>query len=223
MTPTKISNVIPMVALSLAFLSLFGAEYSSWVRYSAVLIAAITILGWLLSESAWIGIVIKNRFFPTKLTKDQKNRLDIFLDQIENFMSYSCTYSPFYVWHSCSNSHIKLLRMDYPHHNAIFSWLNDLKLNVELKDINQIKFMESLSRAISESSKLAEKAEHQIQELFGNESIDSSEKKQIKKQWDTAKTHFNRWLADYSLLCKEVNKKNSSNCFDYYRTLEMIE
>lgn len=219
----KISNFLPWAAIILAALSLFGNGYPLWVQYAAICVSSIVVLGWLISESGWIGGLIKARFFPVRLSKEQQNRLSVFLDETNSFISYSYAYSPFYVWHSWSNSRHQDIRMDYSHHAAVQTWALDIKQKIEQAGLNNASLVSSLSKALSETAKLGEKAERDIQHLLKNCSLSEGEKLQLRKDWDKSKNHFNSWINSFSALSKEINKSTGTSCVDYFRPLEIVE
>jgi hypothetical protein len=218
-----VRNLLPWAAMGLSVLSLFGNGYPAWVQYFAIGIASVIVLGWLISETGWLGRAIKLRFFPNKLTKDQRIRLAVFLDEINNVLSYSYTYSPFYVWHSNLNKPNQQIRMDYAHHNAIFTWIVDIRDTLAQPKVNALYVIPSLSKALSEATKLGEKAERDLQELYLNSDLNDSDKRRLKKDWDSAKTRFNSWINSFSALSKEINKSIASSCVHYFRPLGIIE
>lgn len=220
----KISNLLPWGAIFLTALSLFANGYPVLVQYSAICVSSIVGIGWLISESGWLGGLIIKRFFPVRLSKDQQNRLAVFLDEINNYLSYSYAYSPFYVWHSCSNNNNNQdIRMDYEHHAAVLTFVLDVKRQIEQAGLNCVFFVPSLSKAISEATKLGEKAERDIQHLLKNCNLSDSEKLQLRKDWDKLKNNFNSWINSFSALCKEINKSTGTNSVDYFRPLEIVE
>lgn len=216
-------NFLPWAAVALTALSLFSQGYPFWVQYAAIGISMLVVVGWLISEVGWLGRAIKSTFFRVKLTKDQQNRLAVFIDDINNVLSSSYTHSPFYVWHSNSNRHSQRMRMDYSHHSAILAWVLDIKEQLAEPKVNAIYAIPSLSKAISEATKLGEKAERDLQELYLSENLSDTDKRQLKKEWDSAKTNFNTWVSSFSALCKEINKSTEDNCVSYFRPLEIIE
>lgn len=219
---TFFEKLLPVSAVALAGLALFGQGYPDWVRYAAVGIALLLALASLLAEVGWLGKAIKARLFPSRLSKDQAIRLSVLLDEIGNHMSYSYTLSPFYVWHNCSNEYSNVLRMNYNYHGAIQVWLQDIKEKCEDPRANNIALLGSLSKAICEAARLAEQAERDLQQLVGHEQLTDAQRQNIKKSWDSARNHFNQWIEKWRTLFMEVEKATHVGCVQYYRPLEMI-
>lgn len=215
-------KMLPLAAVVLTGLALFGQGSPNWVRYAAIGIALLLALAWLLAEVGWLGKTIKARLFPSKLSKEQAVRLSVLLDEISNHMSYSYTLSPFYVWHSCSNEHSDILRMNYNYHGAIHAWLIDLKAKCEDPRANSILLLGSLSKAISEAARLGEQAERDLQQLLGHQGLSDAQRQTTKKSWDSARNHFNQWIDRWRTLFKEVEKTAQVECGQYFRPLEMI-
>lgn len=215
-------KLLPVTAVALAGLALFGQGTPDWVRYTAIGIALLLALAWLFAEVGWLGKAIKARLFPSKLSKDQAVRLSVLLDEISNHMSYSYTLSPFYVWHNCSNDYSGNLRMNYNYHGAISYWLLDLKTKCEDPRANNILLLGSLSKAISEATKLGEQAERELQQLLEKQQLSDAQRQAIKKNWDSARNHFNQWIDKWRTLFKEVEKTAHVECVQYFRPLEMI-
>jgi hypothetical protein len=215
-------TLLPVAAVALAGLALFGQGYPDWVRYVAIGIALLLALAWLLAEAGWLGKAIKARLFPSKLSKDQAVRLSVLLDEIGNQMSYSYTLSPFYVWHNCSNDYSNILRMNYNYHSAIQIWLQDIKAKSEDPRANNIALLGSLSKAICEAARLAEQVEHDLQQLLNHERLTDAQRHNIKKSWDSARNDFNQWIDKWRTLFKEVEKTSHIECAQYFRPLEMI-
>ena len=218
---TLFEKLLPVSAVVLAGLALFGKGSSDWVRYAAVGIALLLAAAWLLAEAGWLGRAIKSKLFSSKLTKDQVVRLSVLLDEISNHMSYSYTLSPFSVWHTCSNEYLDSLRMNYGYHSAIHVWLQDLKAKCDDPRADKILLLGSLSKAIYEASRLAEQAERELEQLLGQELTDAR-RQAIKKNWDSARAHFNQWIEKWRTLFKEVEKTTHVECVQYFRPLEMI-
>ncbi|MBD3812768.1 MAG: hypothetical protein IE917_11200 [Betaproteobacteria bacterium] len=219
---TLFEKLLPVSAVVLAGLALFGQGSPDWVRYAAVGIALLLAVAWLLAEAGWLGKAIKSKLFRSKLTKDQAVRLSVLLDEIRNHMSYSYTLSPFSVWHSCSNEYLDSLRMNYGYHSAIHVWLQDLKAKCDEPRADNTLLLGSLSKAIYEASKLAEQAERELQQLLGHEQLTDAQRQTIKKNWDSARTHFNQWIEKWRALFREVEKTAHVECVQYFRPLEMI-
>lgn len=219
---TIFEKLLPVAAIALTGLALFVQGSPEWVRYTAIGIALLLALSWLLAEVGWLGKAIKARLFPSKLSKDQAVRLSVLLDEIGNHMSYSYTLSPFYVWHNCSNDYSNILRMNYNYHSAIQVWLQDLKEKSEDSRANNIALLGSLSKAICEATTLAKQAEHDLQQLLCHEQLADAQRHSIKKSWDSARNHFNQWIDKWRTLFKEVEKTSRIDCVQYFRPLEMI-
>lgn len=219
---TVFEKLLPVAAIALTGLALFVQGSPEWVRFTAIGIALLLALSWLLAEVGWLGKAISARLFPSKLSKDQLVRLSVLLDEIGNHMSYSYTLSPFYVWHNCSNEYSNLFRMNYNYHGAIQAWLQDIKAKCEDPRANNIAVLGSLSKAIFEASRLAEHAEHDLQQLLSHEQLTDAQRHNIKKSWDSARNHFNQWIDKWRTLFKEVEKTSHVECVQYFRPLEMI-
>jgi len=217
-----VKQLLPIVGLVFAILAFFADGFPVWVTATAVTIGAALVFAWLLSEAGWIGKAIKLRWFRTKLSKEQAVRLSILLDDISNLMSFSYTLSPFYVWHNCSNNHSSLIRMNYGYLNSINSWIIDLKEKFDDPGINNLLLLGSLSKAVSESTLLAQCVERELEELLRNDGITEQERSRILKEWDSAKNHFNQWIDKWRTLFKEINKTTKIKCVEYFRPLEMI-
>lgn len=211
--------VAPVV---LAGLALFGQGSPDWVRFVAIVIALLLAVGWLLAEAGWLGKAIKTKFFRTKLSKEQAVRLSVLLDEISNHMSYSYTYSPFYVWHSCSNEHSGKMRMNYNYHGAIQNWLHDLRGKFDDTRNNTVMLVSSLSKAISEAARLAEQVERELHDLLLQNDLSEDSKKKIQREWDLVRGHFNQWTDKWQLLFKEIEKTTKTGGTYYIRPLGMI-
>lgn len=215
-------RLLPIAAVVLAALALFGQGFENWVKYTALGIGLLLAAAWLFSETGWAGKAIKFRLFQSKLSKDQAVRLSVLLDEISNHMSYSYTLSPFYVWHSCSNEHSDKLRMNYSYHGAIQNWLNDLRERFNDPRNNTLLLIGSLSKAIFEVARLAEQVERELNDLLQHKGLSEIAKKKIQKDWDSARGHFNQWIDKWQTLFKEIEKSTKIGGAHHIRPLGMI-
>lgn len=212
----------PLASIFLAVLGVLSTGAPDWIRYGAISIAIILAIAWLFSESGWVGKAIKFRWFRSRLSKDQAVRLSVLLDDISNQMSYSYTLSPFYVWRNCSNSHSGLIKFNESYFSCLGGWMHDLKEKFENPGVDNFQLLNSLSKAVSETTRLAEYAERELEGLLKNKELTEQERARILKEWDSAKNNFNHWIDKWRTLFKEVNKTTNLNCIEYYRPLEMI-
>ena len=60
----KIKGLLPWAALVLTALGLFGNDRPLWVQYSAIGVAFLIGIGWVVSEGSWLGRAIKYKLFP---------------------------------------------------------------------------------------------------------------------------------------------------------------
>jgi hypothetical protein len=213
---------LPIVGTVLTVLTFFADGFPIWVTTSAVVVGMLLVLSWLFSEAGWLGKAIRLRWFRSKLSKEQAVRLSVLLDDISNQMSYSYTSSPFYVWRNCSNKYSKYFRFNDSYYGCVTFWLNDLKDKFNDPGVNNLPLLNSLSKSVSEASKLAEYAEKELEELLRNKEVTDQERARILKEWDSAKNHFNHWIDKWRTLFKEINKTTNVNCIEYFRSLEMI-
>jgi len=214
--------LLPIVGIILSVLAFFSDGFPGWVTATAVSIGILLILAWLFSETGWLGKAIKFRWFRSKLSKDQAVRLSVLLDDISNQLSYSYTLSPFYVWRNCSNNHSSLIKFNDGYFSCIRSWMGDLKENLDNPSVNNLLLLSSLSKAVAETTRLAEFAERELEDLLRCNQISEQERARILKEWDSVKNHFNQWIDKWRTLFKEVNKTTNINCIEYFRSLEMI-
>lgn len=217
-----VNKLLPISGLALAILAFFNDGFDLWVKLVAISIGGLLIIAWLFSETGWLGKAIKSRLFRVKLTKEQAVRLGVLLDDISNEMSYLYTLSPFYVWHNCGNNFSSLLKMNYSYFYCIQSWMTDLREKFDDPAANNIILLNSLSKAVAETTRLAEFIEREIDDLLGHEEITDQERSRILKEWDSSKNNFNSWIERWRTLFKEINKTTNINCVEHFRTLEMI-
>jgi len=219
--PTLFEKLVPLASAAFAFLALFTQGAPDLVRYVASAIGFVLALAWLFSKAGWIGQAIKFRLFRSTLTKDQAVRLSVLLDDIGNYMSYSYTFSPFYIWHGCSNQHASKIRMNYSYHGAVSTWLQDLRAKFNDPRNKTQLLMDSLSKAIYEANRLAEQVEQELNGLMQDE-LPENEKRRIQKDWDAARGQFNQWIDKWQTLFKEVEKSAAEMKAYYVRPLGMI-
>lgn len=181
------------------------------------------VVTWLFSELGWLGRLIKNRLFRSKLRSEQSVRLTTLLDDINNLMSYSYVHSPFYVWHSISNEFSEAVRMEYGYHGAVYSWLLDLKAQFEDPAFNNMLLFPSLSKAILEANKLAERAKRDFEELLRKGTVSEQQLKSLRKDWDSSRSQFNQWIGNFRALFKALNSEHKLSCVDYFRPIAMVE
>ena len=219
---SRLRELLPIVGIVFSFLAFYSKGYPSWVTATATGIGLLLVLAWLFSESGWIGKAIKFRWFRSKLPDDQAVRLSVLLDDVSNEMSYSYTLSPFYVWHNCSNNHSNITRINYHYFYSMQCWMDDLREKFDAPSIDNILLLNTLSKAVSETTKLAEAIEKEIEDLLRNEELTDQDRSRILKEWDSARNHFNQWIDKWGTLFREINKTKNLNCVDYFRPLKMI-
>lgn len=215
-------RLLPIAAVVLAALALFGQGFENWVRYTALGIGLLLAAAWLFSETSWAGKAIKFRLFRSKLSKDQAVRLSVLLDEISNHMSYSYTLSPFYVWHSCANEHSDKMKMNYSYHGPIQNWLNDLRERFSDPRNNTLLLIGSISKAIFEAARLAEQVERELNDLLQQQGLSENAKKKIQRDWDSVRGHFNQWIDKWQSLFKEIEKAAKTGGVHHIRPLGMI-
>lgn len=215
-------KLLVIAPVTLAALALFGSGFQEWVRYAAAAIGIVLAVAWLLSEAGWVGEAIKFRFFRSKLSKDRAIRLAVLLDETSHHLSYAYALSPFSVWQSCANSHSDKIRMNYSYHGAVQSWVQDLQDKFSDPRLNGLLLIGSLSKAIFETTGLAEYVERALHEFIVRDDVSEDERKKIIRSWDSARTHFNHWIDKWQLLFMEVSRTANVTCVQYFRPLEMI-
>jgi hypothetical protein len=215
-------KALPVASASFGLLALFIQGSPEWVRYAASVIGVILAVAWLFSKTGWIGEAIKFRLFRAKLPKDQAVRLSVLLDEINDNMSYSFTLSPFNVWRNCSNEHSGIMKMNYSYYGAIANWLQDLREKFSDPRNNTFLLIDSLNKAISETVRLAEQVEGDLNDLLQKNELSDSSKRKIQKDWDSARNHFNQWIDKWQMLFKEIRKSIKTVGAPYIRPLKMI-
>jgi len=215
-------RLIPVAGVACALLALYAPGIPVWVQYGASFIGVALALAWLLSKSGWIGTAIKFRFFRSRLPKDQAVRLSILLDDLSQIISYNHTFSPFCLWHSLSNRYHDKLRMNYAYHGAVHGWIADLMQKFSDPRNNSTLLLPSMSKALLEATRMAEHVEQQLNEAFRIGIFPESDAKQIQKEWDTARSHFNQSIDKWRTLFKEANKSAKIECNDYFHSLQMV-
>jgi hypothetical protein len=218
-----LKQLLPVVGVMFTVLAFFATGFPEWVTRTAVIVGAMLLLAWLFEEAGWIGRAIKHRLFRSKLRHEQSIKLCILLDDINNQFSTNCVHSPFYIWHRISNDYCDHIRMDYNYHGAIHTWLNDLKAQFEDPAFNSFLLFASLSKAVAEANRLAERVENDIEKTFLLEEVEEQDRKRLRKEWDSAKTGFNQWVSDWKILFKELNHSHKLGCVEYFRPLELVE
>jgi len=224
-TESKVSlfkKIEPIASVILVALGLLATTVPDWIRYIAVIVAVLLVISWLFSELGWMGQAIKFRLFQSGLSKEHATRLSVLLDSIDNMMSDAYTLSPFYIWRNCNNKYPKTLRMNHGYLTCIRTWLRDIQEKIDDPAVKNPLIIESLSKAISETTRLAESVEQEINELIRVEEIDEQEKQNLLKDWDASKNYFNQWIDRWENLFKEINKSKGMKCMEYFRVLKMI-
>ncbi len=215
-------KMLPVAGVSFGLLALFVQGAPDWVKYTASSIGLVLAVAWLFSRTGWVGRALKFRLFRSKLSKDQAVRLSVLLDDINNHMSYSYTLSPFYVWHNASNKFAAKIRVNFSYHGAISDWLRDIQEALKDPRRNSVLLIGSLSKAIYQATRLAEQAERELHDLLQRGDLTEGDVKEIRKNWDSARNHFNQWIDKWQILFKEVGKTANISCVQYFRPLEMI-
>lgn len=215
-------KLLPIASAFFGLLALFVQGTPDWVKYAASSIGFVLALAWLFSKTGWLGKALSFRLFRSKLSKDQAVRLSVLLDDINNHMSYSCMFSPFYVWHSASNKCAGKIKINYSYHSAISDWLRDLQEALKDPRRSSVLLIGSLSKAIYQTTKLAEEAERELHDLLLRGDLSEGDKKEIRKNWDSARNQFNQWIDKWQILFKEVGKTANVSCVQHFRPLEMI-
>jgi len=217
-----LKQLLPIVGVILSVLAFFSDGFPVWVTAAAVTVGGLLVLAWFFSEVGWIGKAIKFRWFKSKLTKDQAVRLSILLDDIDKLMSYSYTNSPFYVWHNYSNKYPSSIKFNISYFSTVHSWLEDLNVKFNDPKVNNMILLNSLSNAISETTRFAECIERDLEEFIRKGELTDQEKNRLTKEWGSAKDSFNQWIDNWRTLFKEINKTTNVKCVEYFRSLEMI-
>jgi hypothetical protein len=217
-----VKQLLPIVGVILTVLAFFAKGYQVWVTMTAVSVGGALVLAWLISEAGWIGKAIKLRWFRSKLTKAQADRLGVLLDDITNQLSYAYTLSPLYVWRNCSNDHPRLVKFNDSYFSCVHNWMTDLKDKFNNPGINNIYLLTSMSKAVSETSKLAGFAERELDGFLRMDDITDPKRSRLLKEWDSSRNNFNHWIYKWNDLFKEINRTTNIGCVDYFRPLEMI-
>lgn len=223
-TENLFQRLLPLSSALFVCLAILAADsVPNYIVWIAGGVAIILSLAWLFSEIGWAGKILKAWLVRERITKDQLSRLSVLLDDVNSYMSDSYTLSPFYIWHSLSNKHYKYNLKSYRHHEAVKCWIEDIKEKIERPEINNIFLIDSLSKAVSEMSKLAEQVEKDLEFVFLLEECSEQDKKDLRKQWDSSRLVFNHWINDWKVLFKEINKTVDAQCTEYFRPLKMVE
>jgi len=213
----------PIASITLAVIGVLSTGASDFIRYGVILIAIVLAIAWLFSEAGWVGKAMKFRWFKTKLPNEQALRLSVMLDDVSNVMSDSYTLSPFYVWRNWSNKYPNIIRMNHSYFGSVHSWMSDVKEKFDDPGIDNLLLLGSLSKAVSETTRLAECVGRDLEELLRNEEVTKQDRLRILKEWDSSKNHFNQWIDKWRTLFKEINKTTEVQCVDYFRPLEMLD
>lgn len=194
----------------------------AWSPIIAVAITIIAGLSILLAEVAHLKIWFRARIHPPKLTNNQALKLESLLNESSNILSDLCVYSPFYVALRANRQPISGPSLDPLHLQAMRAWVFSLKAKIEERKVKPISIIDSLSLAISELTKAAERAERDVQSIVDSSEISEQDRKRVQKEWDTAKHHFNSWITEFRSLFKEINLKTDAGCVEYFRALELV-
>jgi len=216
-------RLLPLVsALSVLFAILATDKLPEYILWLATLMAIALFVVWLASELSWTWVP---RIFSrqSKITKEQKARLTVLLDDTKSCLSDSYTVSPFCTWHNISNKYHGHISKNYTHHWAISTWIQDLTEKSESGTLGDLVLANSMSKALSELTKLAECVEKDLERVFELSECDERSKKELRKQWDLSRTYFNQFMANWKQLLKEINVTADANCVVYFRQLEMVE
>lgn len=216
------NHITQLSAVSLAAISAFAPGMPAWSPIIAVAITIIAGLSLLLAEAAQLKNWVRARIYPPKLTSNQALKLKSLLNEASNILSDLCVYSPFYVAQRASRQPISSAALDPAHVQAIRAWVFSLKVKIENGKVKPILIVDSLSEAISELTKAAERAERDVQSIVDSSEISEQDRKRVQKEWDTAKHHFNSWITEFRSLFKEINLKTDAGCVEYFRALELV-
>ncbi|WP_162628741.1 hypothetical protein [Marinobacter bohaiensis] len=216
------NHITQLGAIVLAAISAFAPGMPEWSPTVAVAVTIIAGLSLLLAEIAHIKSWFRARFNPPKLTNNQALQLRSFLNEASNILSDSCIYSPFYVAQRACRQPVPFTALDPLHVQAIRAWVFSLKDKIEHEKIKPILIVDSLSIAISELTKAAERAEHDVQSIVDSRETSEQDRKRLQKEWDTSKHHFNSWISQFRSLFKEINLETNAGCVEYFRALELI-
>lgn len=212
-------TITPLAASIIAALSLLAKNsVPPLVQVIAIITSLVLATTWLYSFLNWRHILqpIYNR---RKLKKHLWIRTDQLIDETNLIMADSFTLSPFYVWHNTSNKLPQKVHRCHGYQWAIKAWLEDLSEKRSGHSLPHSAFIDSMSKLISELSKLAEYAERQIDEAIQSYDLSEPEKKEVLRQWDICRHHFNILLDSWSRLFGEVNRYSKTNCTTYFRRL----
>lgn len=194
------------------------------------------------TQDALVGLVIlallgfmkfKNRFGVPGTRKNQSIKLTIspnhllvigtILQDMESISSENHSHSPFYVWERHADYKIPYSQYRGEHLRTTRRWLFSQKsaLESDTKYLDR-RFFSGLCEATSELAMLGEQAERSLQHVLQSDLIDESKKRDLKKDWDLAKTRFNEWASRLSFLHKELKQLNPDLSQAYIATLKAI-
>jgi hypothetical protein len=224
MNKTWFDRVSPLAASLIAAAALLSAGKSpEYIQFGAITVSVALVVVWAASELPWQRL---RKYFVSRrrVSRQIGNRVAVQLEHTSPILNDSYTRSPLHFWRSLSSRHHESLRLNTAHQWAIRTWLEDLSATASnRKVLRDVAFLESLSKAVSELAKLAEQVERDLDFVLRNISVTDQERKTLRRDWDSSKSHFNQLMDEWQRLFGEVNHVGGAQCFTYFRRLEMVE
>lgn len=216
-------GLFAVVTAGFSVLGFFSSDFSSEIRLVAVGIGGLVLIVWMISVVMRFLFPVITSLRQNRISADQKNRLHVLIEESCNHMSYQYVHSPFYIWHSAEGRYVGKVKMNYAYHDAVQSWLLDLKSAYDASRRDVSSLLQSFPMAISQAARCAKVAEQDLIALLSDTSFAEVDRKRLAREWDSAKNQFNGWLERWQTLFKEIDKwQGKASTTHYVRPLENI-
>lgn len=219
-------KLMPLTSSLLIVVGMFAdGRMSGWYGYAAWAIAVVLLIAWLVTEISWAKVTGPVRVFlsgSSKLSKAEVGKVRVLMDETAALLSDSFSLSPMCVWHSAANKfHVEVVKA-YDYQAAVGAWFLDLRESVSSGSHVDIRLLKSISINISELSKLAVRAQADMEKIAASSNLDERGKKVLIKEWDAARDYFNNVIARWRTLFKEVNGLKRSGCVEFFKPLDRV-
>lgn len=216
-------TVTPIAALVFAAFSLTTKGYHPFIQYSVAFIGVSISLVLLFPVGKVLASLLKNKFFPKRLTKEQETRLATLLKDGDSYMSSSHTWSPFYIWVSSCQALKVSESMAREYHAAIHSQFLDMRSLVKAAPEVKLLLLESLSFSVRNAVRAADQAGLAISQGLDAGTVSENDRRSIKSSWNACALQFNHWINDWARLFKDSNQTLGLQCIEYFSLLKTID
>jgi len=215
-------KLTPLAAVILAAGALLSHDYPPLIREMAIGIGALITVVWSLREVAGRFHAIRDRFFPVRLSVDQKIRLSTLLDDVDSFVSLNNMCNPFFVWNAYGERCPQVIRFNREYFFAIGSAIVEMRKLLVESALDNPSMLVAISFSLRNVLYAGQFAGQELRVSLGSPGAKVEEMKLLVKDWNLACTAFNAWMDRWGYMFKEVNKCLGLGCIVYFQPIEPL-